>query len=677
MLDEKINTHFAGNVVRKDLTKIVKGNAIVPSYVLEYLLGQFCATDDQESIEVGIEKVKDILAKHYVHRNEAGKVKSKIREKGRWKVIDKVSVELNTKDDVYEASFSNLGIKKIALGTTYIKKHPKLLVGGVWCIVDMEYSHSDEPKTEPWVIDTLKPIQVSNFDFESYCEARKQFTTDEWIDVLVQTIGFKPDMLGKRQKMLQVARLIPFCERNYNYIELGPKGTGKSHIFSEFSPHGMIVSGGEVTSAKLFVNNSSGKLGLVGYWDSVAFDEFAGQDKKTDRNMVDIMKNYMANKSFSRGVEVLGAEASMSFLGNTSKDVPYMLKHTHLFQDLPANYIDSAFLDRMHFYSPGWETSVIRTELYTTGFGFIVDYLAECMKNLRNEDYSQFFTQHFELQKELSTRDREGIQKTFSGLMKVLYPSGECSKEEAKELLEFAMEGRKRVKDHILRIDDTFQPVEFSFDDKESGDNTVISTLEELQYPKLSSSNDKVDEPSEPAVNAEVEVPSDPIAPKEKLESGKHLVIRENEIGHTFSKLFGPYLEGARKITVNDAYIRLYFQIKNMMELLELIHSITPEGEHTEVNLITKSDAEKCVEQDESLRKIQDTFIGSRITFNYEYDKSDTLHARSITTDTGWKISMDRGLDIFQRYEMGTFSLANNKQEERRCKSFEITYLKS
>ena len=677
MLDEKINTHFAGNVVRKDLTKIVKGNAIVPSYVLEYLLGQFCATDDQESIEVGIEKVKDILAKHYVHRNEAGKVKSKIREKGRWKVIDKVSVELNTKDDVYEASFSNLGIKKIALGTTYIKKHPKLLVGGVWCIVDMEYSHSDEPKTEPWVIDTLKPIQVSNFDFESYCEARKQFTTDEWIDVLVQTIGFKPDMLGKRQKMLQVARLIPFCERNYNYIELGPKGTGKSHIFSEFSPHGMIVSGGEVTSAKLFVNNSSGKLGLVGYWDSVAFDEFAGQDKKTDRNMVDIMKNYMANKSFSRGVEVLGAEASMSFLGNTSKDVPYMLKHTHLFQDLPANYIDSAFLDRMHFYSPGWETSVIRTELYTTGFGFIVDYLAECMKNLRNEDYSQFFTQHFELQKELSTRDREGIQKTFSGLMKVLYPSGECSKEEAKELLEFAMEGRKRVKDHILRIDDTFQPVEFSFDDKESGDNTVISTLEELQYPKLSSSNDKVDEPSEPAANAEVEVPSDPIAPIEKLESGKHLVIRENEIGHTFANLFGPYLEGARKITVNDAYIRLYFQIKNMMELLELIHSITPEGEHTEVNLITKSDAEKCVEQDESLRKIQDTFIGSRITFNYEYDKSDTLHARSITTDTGWKISMDRGLDIFQRYEMGTFSLANNKQEERRCKSFEITYLKS
>ena len=677
MLDEKINTHFAGNVVRKDLTKIVKGNAIVPSYVLEYLLGQFCATDDQESIEVGIEKVKDILAKHYVHRNEAGKVKSKIREKGRWKVIDKVSVELNTKDDVYEASFSNLGIKKIALGTTYIKKHPKLLVGGVWCIVDMEYSHSDEPKTEPWVIDTLKPIQVSNFDFESYCETRKQFTTDEWIDVLVQTIGFKPDMLGKRQKMLQVARLIPFCERNYNYIELGPKGTGKSHIFSEFSPHGMIVSGGEVTSAKLFVNNSSGKLGLVGYWDSVAFDEFAGQDKKTDRNMVDIMKNYMANKSFSRGVEVLGAEASMSFLGNTSKDVPYMLKHTHLFQDLPANYIDSAFLDRMHFYSPGWETSVIRTELYTTGFGFIVDYLAECMKNLRNEDYSQFFTQHFELQKELSTRDREGIQKTFSGLMKVLYPSGECSKEEAKELLEFAMEGRKRVKDHILRIDDTFQPVEFSFDDKETEENTVISTLEELQYPKLSKPNPKADNPDE----TREQTPSDPLSEsvekKEELESGKHLVIRENESGHTFAKLFGAYLLGARKITINDAYIRLYFQIKNLMELIELIHSITPQGEHTEVNLITKSDMERCVEQDENLKKIQDTFIGSRITFNYEYDKSDTLHARSINTDTGWKISLDRGLDIFQRYEMGPFSLPNNKQEERLCKAFEITYLRS
>jgi ATP-dependent Lon protease len=676
MLDEKINTHFAGNVVRKDLTKIVKGNAIVPSYVLEYLLGQFCATDDVDSIEVGIEKVKEVLAKHYVHRNEAGLVKSNIREKGRWKVIDKVSVELNSRDDVYEASFSNLGIKNVTLETNYVKKHPKLLVSGVWCIVDLEYSHSEEAGREPWVIDTLKPIQVSNFDFEKYCEARKQFSTDEWIDVLVQSIGFKPDMLGRRQKLLQVARLIPFCERNYNYVELGPKGTGKSHIFSEFSPHGMIVSGAEVTPAKLFVNNASSKLGLVGYWDSVAFDEFAGKDKKSNRVMVDIMKQYMANKSFSRGVEVLGAEASMSFLGNTSKDVPYMLKHTHLFQDLPENYLDSAFLDRIHFYSPGWETNVIRTELYTEGFGFIVDYLAECMKTLRNEDYSQLFTRHFELNKELSTRDREGIQKTFSGLMKTLHPSGKCSKDEVKELLEFSIEGRKRVKDHILRIDDTFAPVEFSFADKESEEATLVSTLEEILYPELSGNKAQANANSEQPEENPPEIKVERNDEKEELVPGKHLVVRENEKGHTFAKLFGPYLEGARKVTVNDPYIRLYFQIKNMMELLEVIHALTPMGEHTEVTLVTTSDKEKCVEQDENLRKIQDTFVGSRISFDYEYDKSESLHARSITTDTGWKISMDRGLDVFQHHDMGPFSLANKKQEERLCKRFEITYLK-
>ena len=341
MIDQKIIEYFPGLIVRKDLTKSLKGNAIVPSYVLEYLLGQYCATDDVDSIESGIETVKSILAKHYVNRNEANLIKSTIKEKGRHKVIDKVTVDLNEKAGIYEAAFSNLGIKKVPVDSDTIKQHPKLLVGGVWCIVDVEYELIDDPKATPWAIDTLKPIQVSHVDLEAYQVARKEFTTDEWIDVLIQSMGFNPEMLGRRQKLLQLVRLVPFCERNYNYIELGPKGTGKSHIFSEFSPHGMIVSGGEVSMAKLFVNNSTGKLGLVGYWDSVAFDEFAGKDKKVDKNLVDIMKNYMANKSFSCGVEMLSAEASMSFLGNTRKSVAYMLKHSHFFDDLPDKYIDS------------------------------------------------------------------------------------------------------------------------------------------------------------------------------------------------------------------------------------------------------------------------------------------------------------------------------------------------
>ncbi|WP_419594193.1 BREX system Lon protease-like protein BrxL, partial [Thiolapillus sp.] len=387
-LDKKINEHFPGLVVRKDLVKAVKGNAIVPTYVLEYLLGQYCATNDEDSIQSGIETVREILRKHYVHRNEAGLIRSTIKEKGRHKVIDKISVDLNEKTDAYEATFSNLGIKKVLVDSTTVKAHPKLLVGGVWCIADVEYDFNEDKTTTPWILSTLKPIQLSHFDFDSYLEARRQFTTDEWIDLLIQSIGFNPELFGKRSKLLQLLRLVPFCERNYNIIELGPKGTGKSHIYSEFSPHGILVSGGEVTVAKLFVNNSTGKIGLVGYWDVVAFDEFAGKKKRADKALVDIMKNYMANKSFSRGIETLGAEASMAFVGNTQHTVPYMLKHADLFDDLPEQYHDSAFLDRLHFYIPGWEVDIIRGEMFSNGYGFVVDYLAEILRSLRNHDFS-------------------------------------------------------------------------------------------------------------------------------------------------------------------------------------------------------------------------------------------------------------------------------------------------
>ena len=681
MIDQKIIENFPGLIVRKDLTKTLKGNAIVPSYVLEYLLGQYCATDDPESIESGIETVKNILAKHYVNRNESGLIKSTIKEKGRHKVIDKVSVELNEKSGTYEASFSNLGIKKVQTDSDYIKKHPKLLVGGVWSIVDIEYDPVDDPKASPWNIDTLKPIQVSHADLNEFKAARANFTTDEWIDALVQSIGFNPEMLGRRQKLLQLVRLVPFCERNYNYIELGPKGTGKSHIFSEFSPHGMIVSGGEVTVAKLFVNNASGKIGLVGYWDSVAFDEFAGKDKKVDKNMVDIMKNYMANKSFSRGVEMLGAEASMSFLGNTRKSVAYMLKHSHFFDDLPDKYIDSAFLDRLHFYSPGWETSIIRSELFTDGFGFIVDYLAEIMKKLRNFDESHAYSKYFKLDSEISTRDRDGIHKTFSGLMKVIYPHGECLKEEAEEILAFAVEGRKRVKDHLMRIDSTFNPVEFAYLNLESGKKVDVKTLEEIRHPNLTGpgaqgAEDSVSDAEPVAVTPSTKEP--PAAPEEpKLESGKHLTIPENATGISFAGLFADYLKGATEIIVHDPYVRLFWQLKNMMEFLEVVHQLVPEGEQVEVKLVTKSDTERCVEQDEGLRKMEESFVGSKVSFSFEYDNSDSFHARSISTDTGWKITLDRGLDIFQRYDMSPFSLAGKVQEERQCKAFEVTYLRS
>jgi ATP-dependent Lon protease len=412
-LDDKINQHFAGLVVRKDLVKAVKGNAIVPTYVLEYLLGQYCATNDEATIQTGIETVKEILRKHYVHRNEAGLIRSTIKEKGRHKVIDRISVSLNDKADVYEVEFANLGIKKVLIDSGTVKAHPKLLVGGVWCIADMEYEFTEDKNASPWILASLKPIQLSQFDFDQYIEARRHFTTDEWIDLLIQSMGFVPQMFGRRNKLHQLMRLIPFCERNYNLIELGPKGTGKSHIFSEFSPHGILISGGEVTVPKLFVNNSSGKLGLVGYWDVVAFDEFAGKKKRADKALVDIMKNYMANKSFSRGVETLGAEASMVFVGNTEHTVPYMLKHSDLFDPLPENFHDSAFLDRIHYYIPGWEVDIIRGEMFSSGYGFVVDYLAEILRSLRNHDFSDRYQGHFTLSADISTRDRMASTKRF------------------------------------------------------------------------------------------------------------------------------------------------------------------------------------------------------------------------------------------------------------------------
>ncbi len=678
-LDEKVNKHFPGLVVRKDLVKTVKGNAIVPSYVLEYLLGQYCATNDEASIETGIQTVKEILAKHYVHRNEAGLIRSTIREKGRHKIIDKVTVELNDKKDVYEAQFSNLGIKKVLIDTNTVKKHPKLLVGGVWCIADIEYEYTEDNSASPWILSTLKPIQMSHFDYQSYIEARKQFSLDEWIDVLIQSIGFNPEYFGRRSKLTQLVRLIPFCERNYNLIELGPKGTGKSHIYSEFSPHGILISGGEVTVPKLFVNNSSGKIGLVGFWDTVAFDEFAGKKKKINKALVDIMKNYMANKSFSRGVETLGADASMVFVGNTEHSLPYMLKHSHLFDALPDEFCDSAFLDRLHAYIPGWEVDIIRGEMFSSGYGFVVDYLAEILRHLRNQDYSDQYKDDFTLSADISTRDRDGINKTFSGMMKILFPQGGASHEEIEEVLKLSMEGRKRVKDQLFRIDTTYVDVDFSYTDNNNSRKISVFTLEEIEYPnyfhKIVDSGEKQAEDSE-LQPEKIDNTSEYSEQKTELKE-HHLTFHENQRGVSYDDLFGPYLKGAKHITITDPYIRLYYQARNLMEFLETIVKQKSDEDEIVVSLITVEDEFKNDQQQEYFEQIQKSMFSVGIKFAWSYDNSGTQHARHIVTDTGWKISLDRGLDIFQQYDMNdSFQLGNRLQTQRACKAFEVTYIK-
>lgn len=689
-LDDKINQHFAGLVVRKDLVKTVKGNAIVPTYVLEYLLGQYCATNDETTIQAGIDTVREILRKHYVHRNEAGLVRSTIKEKGRHKVIDRISVALNDKSDAYEAEFANLGIKKVIIDSATVKMHPKLLVGGVWCIADLEYLFTEEKNDSPWILSSIKPIQLSHFDFDGYVEARKQFTTDEWIDLLIQSVGFNPQMFGKRNKISQLVRLIPFCERNYNLIELGPKGTGKSHIYSEFSPHGILISGGEVTVPKLFVHNGTGKLGLVGYWDVVAFDEFAGKQKRVDKALVDIMKNYMANKSFSRGVETLGAEASMVFVGNTDHTVPYMLKHSDLFDPLPEKFHDSAFLDRIHSYIPGWEVDVIRGEMFSSGYGFVVDYLAEILKSLRSHDFSDRYKGKWRLSDEISTRDRDGIHKTFSGLMKILFPHGGATDAEIEEVLRVAMEGRKRVKDQLLRIDATYPKVNFAYLDQQ-GTERAVTTLEEEEYPGAYHRRVVQDDEEAPhAAHAGVATGVDasllqtgrevlsqasaasPSAPKEQ-----HLVFQENQRGVTFDKLFGPYLAGAKRIVVTDPYLRMFHQQRNLMELMETINRHGQPEDEVAVHVVTVADDLNGDRQTENFRKIAQACAAVGIKFTWEYDRTGTKHDRDITTDRGWKIVLSRGLDVYQRFEPhDAFSFANRMQQHRQCKEFNLTYVK-
>lgn len=678
-LDRKILQHFPGLVVRKDLTKGLKQNAVVPTYVLEYLLGQHCATDDPQVIDSGLKSVKAILAKHYVHRNQAELVKSTIKEKGRHKVIDKLTVELNDKGGFYEAEFTNLGLKKVPVSDDFVRRYPKLLVGGIWCIVDVTYEVADDPKASPWQIDSLKPIQVAKVEFEDYIKARAEFTTEEWMDVLMQSMGFNPELFGRRAKLLTLIRLIPYCERNYNLLELGPKGTGKSHIYAEFSPHGMLISGSEVTAPKLFVSNSSGKIGLVGYWDCVCFDEFAGKDKKVDKTLVDIMKNYMANRTFSRGIEQLTAEASMVFMGNTKKSVAYMLKHSHFFEPLPDKYIDSAFLDRIHAYNPGWEVSPVRHELFTNGYGFIVDYIAEILKHLRTEDFTGAYKEHFKITSEVSTRDQTGFEKTFSGLMKILFPDGKCTAKEVEEILAFSMECRRRVREHILRIDDTFKRNDFIYQPVDGGPSVCVLTPEELQYPTFAGPRIQPREDSEPAEDEHAATDNKTAASTEAPDTGPqpgHVVIPENTRGWSYRRLFAKHLTGARTITINDPYVRMFFQARNLMEFLQMVHDLVPEGDEVTVHLRTQSDPDTCVKQEENLNQIADTFIGSRVSFTWECDQNPNFHARNITTDTGWKITIDRGMDIFQRYESGPFSLAQAVQDVRLTRGAEISYFK-
>lgn len=672
-LNQKIVEHFSGKIVRKDLTKFLKGNAVVPSYVLEYLLGQNCSTDDEEIIKEGIAKVTNIIVNHFVHRDQAEIIKSQIREKGNYRIIDKVSVKLNDRQDRYEATFTNLGLKNIPINSQIVKGNPKLLSEGVWSLVSLGYVSIEDKLTPPWIIESLKPIQISNIDFEEYSTQRAKFSLEEWMDLLMQSIGLNPSEFSLRSKLIQLSRLIPFAENNYNLIELGPKGTGKSHIFSELSPHGLLLSGGEVSKAKLFVNNATGNIGLVGYWDVVAYDEFAGENKKVENGLVDIMKNYMANKTFSRGTDVFQAEASMVFVGNTDRRVSSMVKQSNLFISLPKVYYDTAFLDRIHLYLPGWEVSKLRNELFTNDFGFVVDYLAEVLKLSRKKDYGKSYTKYFTLSDTITTRDKTGIEKTFSGLVKILFPNGEFTEEEAQMMLDFAIEGRMRVKLQLQKMDETFNDdiVKFEYTNRE-GKVFVINTLEEIEYGEEEQERLQVPQTIITTGNevSPIKIPQTKPSKEQLYAINKR--IKDNQTNISYERLFGQYLEGSNSFEIQDPYIRMPYQFRNFMELCSLIYKRNMLVDNIKIHLITYYDEDYREEIQKNFTEITESLQELGIEFSYEF--REEAHDRYIQCNNGWRILLGRGLDMWQRTN-GRFDIAEVLQEKRKCKEFDMVIM--
>ena len=481
VIKSKLRQNFDGKIVRKDLTKKIKEGANVPVYVLEFLLGQYCSSDDPEIIEEGVENVKRILADNFVRPDEAQKILSVLRQRGSYTVIDKITVSLNIKRDFYEAEFSNLGLKNIPIDEEYPAKFDRLLCGGIWCIVQLDYEYMEEDRNgTPISIRKLTPIQMPHVDIEELKQGRKAFTQDEWMDVLLRSIGMEPDTLTYREKWLLLIRMIPLVENNFNLCELGPRSTGKSHLYKEISPNSILVSGGQTTVANLFYNMGRKTVGLVGLWDCVAFDEVAGIRFK-DKDGIQIMKDYMASGSFARGKEEKAASASMVFVGNINQSVDVLLKTSSLFDPFPPEMgTDTAFLDRIHCYLPGWEIPKFRPEHFTDDYGFITDYLAEFIRELRKEQYGDALDKYFRLGSNLNQRDTIAVRKMVGGLLKLVYPDGEFSKEQLEEILKLALEMRRRVKEQLKKLGGMeFYDVNFSYIDKDSFEEYYVSVPEQ------------------------------------------------------------------------------------------------------------------------------------------------------------------------------------------------------
>lgn len=485
-LDQLANAAFAGRVVRKDLVRQVKVGANVPVYVLEFLLGKYCATDDPAAVEAGLEVVNQTLRENFIRPDEAERAKAEVKRKGKHRLIDKVDVRLVASEDKFWAHLSSFGEKHVHIPTELIHRYERLLGGGVWCQLDLTYSpDEDEAVKRPFMIAALKPIQIAAFELDQYIAARRQFNTDDWLDLITRSVGLESNDLDRRLKLLACMRLIPMAERNYNLIELGPWGTGKSFVYRETSPNAILISGGKVTVPQLFVNLSNGRIGLLGNWDVVAFDEVAALEM-SDSTVTNMLKDYLESGSFARGKEEVPAEASVVFIGNTSKPHEDLLRTAHLFADLPKQMVDPAFLDRLHFYLPGWEVPKLEKRLFTDHYGFVSDYFAEALRELRKQSFVRAIDEDFVLGAHLSARDEKAVRKTVSGLLKILHPHGEWSRVELREYLELAIEGRLRVKEQLkVLAPHDYAKTSFSYIERDGDREVWITTPERPEAAEL------------------------------------------------------------------------------------------------------------------------------------------------------------------------------------------------
>lgn len=694
-LDIKLNKFYAGKVVRKDLVHDIKKAANVPSFVLEFLLAKYCATDDPDEIIAGKRAVLEVIEKNYVRPDEANKAQSTVQQRGRHKFIDRVHVKYKESEKRHWAEMENFGSNRIAINEKFYKDNEKLLEGGVWAEVTVGYNEIEDDDYA-FYIEDLRAIQLSRFDFERFLEGRRNFSTEEWINVVLRSVGINPEVIdnlpreyigrvpdGNRLKFHFLARLIPLVQANYNFIELGPRGTGKSHFYSEFSPYCTLISGGKASTATLLYNNARQKVGLVGYWDTIGFDE-VGNLKIKDTDTIQIMKDYMAKGRFSRGREVI-ANASFAFVGNIDHSIEQVVRSSDhsLFLTLPKSF-DFAIQDRFFYYLPGWEIPKMDPRWFASNYGLITDYFAEAFHYMfkNNSAYSNILTKKMKLGTNVEGRDDLAIQRTTMGLLKIIHPDADPTDEEFEEILEYAIEGRRRVKEQMdkMKEDDEYSRVDLSYINAAGVEKIVYcpeskdvlrgksprqgqnSWMGEDNGPDLKQ-NSKYDQLS-------VAQSDDIIKVREPIE--KHLKIYYGDIGYSYEDVFKDYLIGAKSVRIQDPYIRQKHQIGNFLKLAELLVKI---GDCNKIHLVTSADdPEQQGENQNYFEQIANSLFENDIEFTFEF--SDTIHDRQMETSNSWRIVLGRGLDYFQSLSGNYFQIGVNDQSLRPCLETEFHFIR-